>query len=330
MRAPEFWRHGGLWPALLSPLGAAYDLAGRLRRLLARPVEVGPPVICVGNLVAGGAGKTPVAISLLALLQSRGWAAHGLTRGYGGRLPGPLRVDPAHHDAGQVGDEALLLARAAPTWMARDRAAGARAAAQAGAQAIVMDDGLQNPRLAKRLSLVVIDGAYGFGNAKVIPAGPLREPIARGLARAQAAILLGEDTSGVGAFLANRLPILRADLAPRGDAPSLAGRRILAFAGIGRPEKFFATLEAMGAILIERQAFADHYRYRRDEIENMIARAESAGAMAVTTEKDQVRLPVDLRDRVTALPVKVVWHDPGKIESLLTGALEHQPRGAAS
>ena len=174
MRAPEFWARDGGFAALLAPLGLSYDLAGRLHRALARPHSVPVPVICVGNLVAGGAGKTPLVIALVEALATRGQRAYCLTRGYGGCEAGPVRVDPAAHDAKRVGDEALLLARIAPTWVARDRAAGARAASAAGAGIIVMDDGFQNPHIAKDLSLLAVDGAYGFGNAKVMPAGPLR------------------------------------------------------------------------------------------------------------------------------------------------------------
>ncbi len=321
MRAPEFWREDGLLPHILSPLSAGYGLAGRLRDALAHPKDPGAPVICIGNLVAGGAGKTPVAISLLKLLTAHGKRAYGLTRGYGGRLAGPERVDPARHDADHVGDEALLLARAAPTWIARNRVAGALAATSAGADVIVMDDGLQNPHLTRRLSLLVVDGTYGFGNARVMPAGPLREPLARGLARADAAVILGKDTWGVEDRLRGRLNMLRAELAPDKGTPALAGRRVVAFAGIGRPGKFFATLEAMGAILIECRAFADHYRYRHDDLAALIAHAGSEGAIVVTTEKDEVRVPAELRGKVMAVPVAVAWQNLPELESLLARAL---------
>ncbi len=322
MRAPEFWREDGLLPLILSPLGVGYDLAGRLRGSLSHPVETGASVICVGNLVAGGAGKTPVAISLLNLLTARGTRAHGLTRGYGGTLTGPARVDPARHGADQVGDEALLLARAAPTWIARDRIAGARAAVAAGAEAIVMDDGHQNPHLARHLSLLVVDGAYGFGNARVMPAGPLRESIARGLARADAVLVLGDDTWGVENRLKGQIKTLFAKLVPSHEAAALDGRRVAAFAGIGRPDKFFATLEAMGAILIERRSFTDHHPYRHDELAGLIAGAASADAIVVTTEKDKVRLPPELQAKVMAVPITVAWRNLADLESLLVHTLE--------
>ncbi|MEE9209502.1 MAG: tetraacyldisaccharide 4'-kinase, partial [Kiloniellales bacterium] len=278
------------------------------------------PVVCVGNLVAGGAGKTPVVLALVAALAARG-AVHCLSRGYGGSSPGPRRVDAARDSAVEVGDEALLLARAAPSWVARDRTAGARAAAAAGARVLVMDDGFQNPALAKDLSLVVVDGAYGFGNRRGMPAGPLRESVARGLARADAVVLLGRDELNLGAALARRLPVLTAQLAPRPGSESLVGRKVLAFAGIGRPEKFFATLAGpeggLGAELVETRAFPDHHPYSAAELRSLRARARSLDAILVTTEKDAVRLTPEQREGIETLAVAVAWDDPAALQALL-------------
>ncbi|HEX9789158.1 MAG TPA: tetraacyldisaccharide 4'-kinase [Kiloniellales bacterium] len=320
MRAPEFWTKGGALSALLAPVGAAVGLAGRLRRARVRPIRVPIPVLCVGNLVAGGAGKTPVALSLLAAMTARGLAPHALSRGYGGSEAGPLRVDPARYDAAHVGDEALLLAAVAPTWVARDRAAGARAIAAAGGGAVVMDDGFQNPAVAKDLSLLVVDGAYGFGNGRLIPAGPLRERVADGLARADAVVLLEPDTLGLSRPLSARQPVLHARIAPTADGHRLAGKRVLAFAGIGRPEKFFATLDSLGAVLVACRAYADHHPYRSAEIDEIVARAESLDAVLVTTEKDAVRLPSRMRARVQVVAVSVEWQDAGALDSLLATA----------
>jgi len=317
MRAPDFWTAGGILSTLLTPLGAGYDLAGRLRRALVHPVRVPVPVLCVGNLVAGGAGKTPVALSLLSAIAARGVAVHALSRGFGGSEAGPLRVDPPYHDAGRVGDEALLLAAVAPTWVARDRAAGARAAVAAGAAAIVMDDGFQNPALAKDLSVLVVDGEYGFGNGRLIPAGPLRERLADGLARADALIVLDPDRRDVLAGLALRIPVLRARLVPVAGGDRLAGQRVLAFAGIARPEKVFATLDSLGAVLVGCRSFPDHHRYRLAEVEAVLARAASLDAVPVTTEKDAVRLPPGLRARVRVLSVAIEWANPHALAQLL-------------
>ena len=270
--APPFWgRPPGLVADLLSPIGAVCDAAGRLRRAMSRSYRPPVPVVCVGNLVAGGAGKTPVALALADWLVERGVPAHFVTRGYGGRLRGPMRVDPIRHDALAVGDEALLLALRAPCWVARARSAGVRAAVAAGAGAILFDDGFQNPTVDKTLALVVVDAAYGFGNGRVIPAGPLRENLRGGLARADAVVLVagGGDASDTERLLiAQGMPTLRAVLAPVG-GERLIGSCFLAFAGIGRPEKFFATLQALGAVLVGARAFPDHHRFRFAELEGL-------------------------------------------------------------
>ncbi|WP_448190603.1 tetraacyldisaccharide 4'-kinase [Azospirillum sp. sgz301742] len=315
MKTPAFWyRPAGPAARLLAPIGALYGLAGRWRFSRTTPQQAGVPVLCVGNLVAGGAGKTPVAISIIEALTARGIAVHALTRGHGGSESGPLAIDPARHGAADVGDEALLLARHAPTWVARDRAAGARAAVNAGAQAIVMDDGFQNPGLAKDVSVLVVDGAAGFGNGLLIPAGPLREPVTRGLARADSVVVMGEDRAGIAARVAP-LPVLHARIEP--EVATLAGQRLLAFAGIGRPEKFFATLRGLGAELVDTAAFADHHRYSADEVRQLIARADALTATPMTTTKDAVRLPDALRDRVRTLPVRATWADPAALDALL-------------
>jgi tetraacyldisaccharide 4'-kinase len=323
LRAPEFWqRPGSPVGALLAPLGAVYDTVGQLRAALSHPVKLDRPVLCVGNLTSGGAGKTPTALALAAWFRVRGRQPHFLTRGYGGREAGPVRVDPKRHDFQAVGDEPLLLAAAGPTWVARDRPAGARAAVAAGADLVIMDDGLQNPSLAKDLSLLVIDGGFGFGNGRVIPAGPLRETVAHGLARVQAAVLIGEDAQGLGATLGRRMPVLAARLVPDAAARRLAGRRVLAFAGIGRPQKFFATLEALGCNLVDRVGFTDHHAYGPDEIMRIVELAAETDAVPVTTEKDLMRFPAGARPMVTAVRVTLEWRDEAALERLLRPLLD--------
>ncbi len=323
MRAPAFWdREGAPLSILLAPLGAAFALVGRLRRSRAVAWRAPVPVICVGNLVAGGAGKTPVALSVGRRLAARGIIICFLSRGYGGILRGPVRVDPDIHDAGQVGDEPLLLAGAAPCWVARDRAAGAREAAAAGARAIVMDDGHQNPSLEKTLSLVVVDGETGFGNGRVMPAGPLRESVSRGMARADAVVILGEDSAGVARSIPDGLPVLRAALEPAPESRDLAGKTVYAFAGIGRPEKFFTTLEAMGCILAGRRGFADHHPYSRAEMREVVDAAAALDAVLVTTEKDAVRLAPEYRPIVKTLAVEIVWREPELLDGLLDKAMD--------
>lgn len=323
MRAPGFWAHDGLVPLLLSPLGALY--AGATARRVARPGWRAPvPVFCAGNATAGGTGKTPLALDLGARLLARGAAPAFLTRGYGGRGGAVLRVDPARHDAAAIGDEALLLAAVAPTWVGADRAAAARAAVAEGATALVMDDGLQNPTLAKDCAFLVIDGAAGFGNGRPIPAGPLREPVAAAAARCRAAVLIGADSAGARAALPPALPVLAARLLPD-DFSALAGRRALAFAGIGRPDKFFAMLEAAGVTLVARRPFADHHPFSAAEFSELLAEARRLGGVLLTTQKDAARLGPAQRAEVTVVGARLAWDDAAALDRLLGDVLGGAP-----
>lgn len=317
MKAPGFWQSRGLLPALLTPASWIYRAGAALRAATTQAYRAPVPVICIGNLVAGGAGKTPVTLSLGRALTKRGLKVAFLSRGYGGRLGGPLQVQPEKHGAADVGDEPLLLAEAAPTWISRDRAKGAEMAAAAGADVILMDDGFQNPTIAKSGSVLVVDGGYGFGNGCVMPAGPLREDIAGGLARADAVILLGEDRQGLAGPLGRMLPVLRGRLAPSRSVQGLKGERAVAFAGIGRPEKFFETLTNLGVTLLETRAFGDHAPYRGEDLIDLIARAEKEDALLLTTAKDHVRLPEEIRLLVRRVDVDLVWENPDAIEALL-------------
>ena len=316
MMPPAFWQTDGVLPRLLAPAAAVF--AAATARRVARPGWTAPvPVLCCGNAGVGGAGKTTLVLDLVARLQARGVVVHCLTRGYGGQMRGVVRVDPARHGAALVGDEPLLLAAVAPTWAGADRAASARAAVAAGARALLMDDGLQNPGL-RHQGLLVIDGAVGFGNGRVLPAGPLREPAAVAAARCRAAVLIGVDAAQARAALPPGLPVLAARLAPDAVLP---GMRVLALSGIARPSKFHETLEMAGADVVATADFPDHHAYTDAEIAAVLDRAAGLGAVPVTTPKDAVRLPRAQRDRVRVLGVRLAWDDPAAIEALLAEAV---------
>jgi tetraacyldisaccharide 4'-kinase len=314
MTPPAFWQQDGWRARALAP--AAAVVAALTARRLARPGWRAPvPVLCCGNATVGGAGKTTVALDLGARLRARGVAVHYISRGYGGQVRGgPLLVDPAAHTASLVGDEPLLLAQVAPTWVGADRAASARAAVAAGAAALLMDDGLQNPGLVQDAGLLVIDGATGFGNGRVMPAGPLREPAAAAAGRCRAAIMIGMDQRGARAALPPGLPVLEAWLVPD---QGLHGRRVLAFAGIARPAKFHATLLQAGATVAATMDFPDHHRFTPRELQAVLARARAIDAVPVTTPKDAVRLSAPWRHQVRAVGVGLAWASEAGIEALL-------------
>jgi tetraacyldisaccharide 4'-kinase len=294
MREPGFWHRPSSWKShLLRPLGALYG-AIAAKRLQREGLEAGIPVLCVGNYHVGGAGKTPTVLALAKLLRDLGETPVALSRGYGGKLHGPIRVDPIRHAAGDVGDEPLMMAAALPVVVARERADGVPLARSLGASVILMDDGFQNPSVAKDVSLIVIDSDRGLGNGRVFPAGPLRAPLKPQLARTDALVIVGGGAAAeaVAADLAARgKPVLRARLKPSdASVTSLGGKRVLAFAGIGDPVRFFATLRASGIDIMTQRAFADHHRFSPSEIAALIAEAKRDGLTLVTTEKDFARL----------------------------------------
>jgi tetraacyldisaccharide 4'-kinase len=329
MKAPAFWSAPpGLIARLLSPLGWLYGriTAARMARAGAR-IDV--PVICVGNFTAGGAGKTPTALWIAGWALRQGLRPVVLSRGYGGRLAGPIVVDPARHAAGDCGDEPLLLARIAPVVVSTDREAGARIAATLG-DVIVMDDGMQNPSVAKDAVIVVVDGGNGVGNGFCLPAGPLRAPLADQLPHAALVLVIGAGAPGGGVAEAAQQvgnPIIRGELAPDADSIArLAGKPLLAFAGIGRPEKFFETLRAAGLNVQAERGFADHHAFTVAEAQEITNDAAVAGLTLVTTEKDAVRWPASA-GRVETLPVALALkpEDEAVLTALLSARIRQAP-----
>ena len=327
MQAPKFWYRSRSWQAiLLSPLGVLYAWATARRQKNARPTQIDIPVICIGNLNVGGTGKTPTTIAIAQMLTSRGIAVHIVSRGYGGSLQAVTQVDPRSHTADETGDEPLLMAAFAPTWVANERVEGARAAQNAGADVILLDDGFQDPSLTKDLAIVVVDAARGFGNGRCLPAGPLREPVHVGLKRADAVISIGEPEAQSqfrerSADQAGRIAHLTASLKPIEMGMPWAEGRYLAFAGIGDPEKFFATLRGLGAPLVRTVALDDHQKLARPMIQRLMKEAQSMNAQLVTTEKDAARLPADLRSGTLSLPVRLEFDAAHALETLLETVL---------
>lgn len=331
MRAPAFWDNDsarpGLRARLLTPLGWLYGALTARRVAHAPQHRAGVPVVCIGNINAGGTGKTPTVIAICQRLSEKGAAVHVISRGHGGRLAGPVKVNPARHGAAEVGDEPLLIAAFAPVWVAKNRAEGVRAAEAAGAEIILLDDGFQNPTVAKDLSIVVVDAVKGFGNRRVLPAGPLREPVTAGLARADALLVIG--APGHRQAFAPALPdrCLRLDgaLAPLPTGMPWQGMRVLAFAGIGHPEKFFSTLRGLGADLVRGEALEDHQPLTDALMLRLEKEATLLNAQLVTTEKDAVRLPASFRQKVITLPVRLDLADWSALDDRLGGLLAQDP-----
>ena len=317
MKAPGFWHTDGPVPRLLSPLGRLYASA-TARRVARQGFRLPVPVISVGNVSAGGTGKTPVVMDLLGRLSATGTLAQVVMRGHGGRLHGPVRVDPERHGAEDVGDEALMLSSLGPVWIARDRATGGQASVSDGAEAVILDDAHQNPALVRDLSVLVVDAETGFGNGRCIPAGPLREPVETALERADMVALLGP--AGARDALRGRfrdLPVVEGGLAPLRTGTDWSGLRMLAFAGIGRPGKFFDTLEALGAEIARAVPLGDHQPLPDALMRRLAAEAAALGAELVCTEKDFVRLSAEWRGKVLFLPVRVEWTDAGRLDDAL-------------
>ncbi|MEN8236101.1 MAG: tetraacyldisaccharide 4'-kinase [Pseudomonadota bacterium] len=314
LKAPKFWyQPPSLLSAMCAPIAAGYNLAQRMRQKATTAYKAKIPVICVGNLTVGGAGKTPTVMALVRLLQQQKLEdIHILTRGYGGSLKGPILVDSKQHTFCDVGDEALLLAQVAPTWVGGNRVASAKAAEQVGAQMIIMDDGGQNPTLHKDCCFMVVDGQKGLGNGRILPAGPLREKLPHGLSRTDAVVLIGKDQHNLSKTLSKTMgkSFVNAHIVPLAESTqSIKGKQLLAFAGIGLPDKFFSALEQYAGEILEKVAFPDHYPYRVRDLQPLVQRTKTQDIQLVTTEKDFMRIPASLQPLVTPFRIRLEFEN---------------------
>lgn len=317
MKTPAYWNKRGLLSAILLPAGLLYSAATSLRLKIKHPRKVSVPVICIGNLTAGGTGKTPTATAMAGLLRECGKKPAFVSRGYGGKLCGVM-VDPKTHRASDVGDEPLLLAREAPVSINPDRFAAALKAIENGADALIMDDGFQNPGLFKDLSFLIFDGAFGIGNGLPVPAGPLRENVSTGLKRAQAAVIIGEDHHNLAEKIKD-IPVFKARIVP--ELPALVSDKVIAFAGIGRPEKFYNSLREKGIEPVKTFDFPDHHFYTVQELENLLQEGQKAKAELITTAKDFVKIPPEMQPDFKVLEIKIEWKDKNKIRDFVAARL---------
>ncbi len=326
-KTPSFWYRSEssaepLIETAMAPLACIYALGHKIHQISKKPQHFSAPVICIGNIVTGGSGKTPSALALSKLIKHEKLALNPffLTRGYGGHMKGPVLAHPQEHDFRETGDEALLLAKSAPTIVAENRALGAELAIEEGADIILMDDGLQNPGIHKDIRLVVIHGDTGFGNKKILPAGPLRSPLLKAITNADAFIMIGEDKRNVRAILPAGKPVFSASVSALETPPK--DKKYVAFAGLGYPQKFFNTLDKLGCNVVETLSFPDHYPYMAEDLERLSGLAEGKDAELITTEKDYQRLPTDFKTKVHVLPIELAWDNEAALVAFLKDKLQ--------
>lgn len=316
MKTPKYWQSNSLISKILSPIGLLYGSLTQLRLKLKTSPRASVPVICVGNITAGGTGKTPVSLSLAKMLETEMFHPFFVTRGYGGKLQNVI-VNNTKHTPHEVGDEPLLLSKQAPVVVNADRYQGAQLAIKEGADIIIMDDGFQNPSLYKDVSFLVFDGHYGIGNGKIIPAGPLRETFADGIKRADSLIILGKDKHNLAQR--SRLPVFFAHT--EAAQTTISNPNILAFAGIGHPQKFYHTLTTYGFNVVETVDFPDHHFYSHQELQKLVERAQQINAEIYTTSKDFVKIPPSMQKYINVLEISVIWDDPEKLMTFIKNTI---------
>lgn len=319
MKTPKYWQSNSLISKFLQPIGWIYGALTQLRLKLKVAPKAEVPVICVGNITAGGTGKTPVSIALAKMLETEMYHPFFVTRGYGGKLQNVM-VNNKKHSAREVGDEPLLLSKQAPVVVNANRYLGAKSAIKEGADIIIMDDGFQNPSLYKDLSFLVFDGHYGIGNGKIIPAGPLRETFADGIKRADALIILGKDNHNLAER--SQLPVFFGHTEPA--QTTISNPNILAFAGIGHPQKFYHTLTKQGFNVVKTVDFPDHHFYTHKELEKLVNMAKALNAEIYTTSKDFVKIPVSMQKYINVLEIAIVWDEPDKLISFIKEKIRKQ------
>jgi tetraacyldisaccharide 4'-kinase len=314
MKQPFWWKRKSVYNILLSPLGGVYLGASFLRKITTKPFVSDIPVICVGNITSGGAGKTPTAIAIAKILLRMGKKPVFLSRGYGGSLQVPTIVNTDTHLSKQTGDEPLLLSRVAPTIISKNRVLGTKMAHEKGFDVIIMDDGLQNPTITKTISLLVIDGAFGLGSGYIIPAGGLRESLKNALAKTTAVVFIGDDKTNILPKIKDK-KIIKAKI--KAEISKKTADKYIAFAGLGSPEKFFNTLKENGYNLIDEISFADHYQYKDDDIANLQKLANDKKARLITTQKDMVRLNKNQQNVIDVLPIAIEFENEQEIVRVL-------------
>lgn len=328
MKAPLFWKKKhSVYRLLFSPLAFLYQFISSQRERFLTPIKIKIPVICVGNIALGGTGKTPVTMMIAVALKAQGFNVHILSRGYGGKLKGPLLVNTTYHTAQEVGDEPLLLAQTAPTWISKNKVEGAKAATQAGAEILLLDDGLQNPSLHKDFNIIVVNGEYGLGNQCVFPAGPLRETVENAVRKANVIIIMGKDTHSLEKKWQGTCPILHGHLNPHmDDIQALKNHPIYTFAGIGYPEKFFAMQRNYGLHVIAEKAFPDHYSFKLSDLKKLQDQANHFKAHLVTTEKDYLRLPYKMRQKIKMIRAHAVIQEKHLLLNLIDNVISHEKK----